>query len=191
MDCELADKGFDMADTISLKELAFKIIIIKDNCYRIRIGDVYVYFDKDNGYRIKDEIPKMNAYTTYTYETIDKSKNNYSLDKVYEVNGRQGIAYHDNAIYMICDDGDADNDEPDHLYKITVNDNNETCITEVEHAFNEVIKQGEIEGLNIDEDKNQFLLLYNRGARIVLGMPKGFYEGYTEEIHEVYVFNIE
>ena len=28
----------------------------------------------------------------------------------------------------------------------------------------------------------------NRGARIVLGMPRGFYPGYDGEVHEVYVF---
>ena len=39
-------------------------------------------------------------------------------------------------------------------------------------------------------EDGRFLLLYNRGARIVLGMPKGFYEGYTEEIHEVFVFDV-
>lgn len=32
-------------------------------------------------------------------------------------------------------------------------------------------------------------MLYNRGARIVLGMPKGLYEGYSEEIHEVFEFD--
>ena len=56
-------------------------------------------------------------------------------------------------------------------------------------AFHDVIKQGEIEGLCFDEKNHQFLLLYNRGAKIVLGMPRGFYEGYTEEIHEVYVYD--
>ena len=58
-----------------------------------------------------------------------------------------------------------------------------------ERAFHDVIKQGEIEGLCFDEKNHQFLLLYNRGAKIVLGMPRGFYEGYTEEIHEVYVYD--
>ena len=48
-------------------------------------------------------------------------------------------------------------------------------------------RQGEIEGLRFDWSRGQFLLLYNRGTRIVLGMPKGFYEGYTEEIHEVFI----
>jgi len=32
------------------------------------------------------------------------------------------------------------------------------------------------------------LVHFNRGKRIVQGMPKGLYPGYTEEIHEVYVF---
>jgi hypothetical protein len=36
----------------------------------------------------------------------------------------------------------------------------------------------------------QLLLLYNRGARIVLGMPKGFYEGYDREISEVFSYRI-
>lgn len=51
-------------------------------------------------------------------------------------------------------------------------------------------RQGEIEGLTFDKDRGQFLLLYNRGAKIVAGMPTGFYEGYSEEIHEVFVYDI-
>ena len=34
------------------------------------------------------------------------------------------------------------------------------------------------------------LISYNRGARIVLGMPKGFYEGYDQEIHEVFDYTM-
>ena len=59
----------------------------------------------------------------------------------------------------------------------------------LEKTFTEVLKQGEIEGLAFDRAGNRFLLLYNRGARIILGMPSGFYDGYSEEIHEVYVFD--
>ena len=29
------------------------------------------------------------------------------------------------------------------------------------------------------------------GARIIKGMPSGFYDGYTEEIHEVYIYDIK
>ncbi len=60
----------------------------------------------------------------------------------------------------------------------------------LEKTFDDVIKQGEIEGLNYDKDRKQLLLLYNRGAKIVAGMPTGFYEGYSEELHEVFVYNL-
>ena len=36
----------------------------------------------------------------------------------------------------------------------------------------------------------QVTALYNRGAKIDAGMPVGFYEGYSEEIHEVFAYNI-
>lgn len=51
-------------------------------------------------------------------------------------------------------------------------------------------RQGEIEGLCFDRKAGQLLLLYNQGARIILGMPSGFYEGYTEEIHEVFLYTV-
>ena len=53
-----------------------------------------------------------------------------------------------------------------------------------------VTKQGEIEGLSFDRANGKLLLLYNRGARIVLGMPQGFYDGYDHEISEVFVYDI-
>ena len=61
----------------------------------------------------------------------------------------------------------------------------------IEKTFDDVIKQGEIEGLTFNADNGRFLLLYNRGARIIAGMPSGFYEGYTEEIHEVFVYDMK
>ena len=100
----------------------------------------------------------------------------------------QGVAYNNNYLYVTADDGDADKEEPDNMYRIAIK-NNIGKVTP-EKTFNDVIKQGEIEGLNFDKNSDKFLLLYNRGARIVLGMPKGFYDGYTEEIHEVFIYNI-
>ena len=32
------------------------------------------------------------------------------------------------------------------------------------------------------------LVLYNQGARIVAGMPVGFYDGYDHEVHEVFSY---
>jgi hypothetical protein len=60
-----------------------------------------------------------------------------------------------------------------------------------EKTFDDVTRQGEIEGLTFDDARGEFLLLYNRGARIVAGMPSGFYEGYDQEIHEVFIWKLD
>lgn len=51
-------------------------------------------------------------------------------------------------------------------------------------------RAGEIEGLCVDPVNDDLLVLNNRGTQIVLGMSQGPYteEGYTKEIHEVYIF---
>ena len=103
----------------------------------------------------------------------------------------QGVAYFDGRLYVTCDDGDADEDAPDHMYRIALSDDHTSGSVVLEKTFDDVTRQGEIEGLSFDRSRGQFLLLYNHGARIVLGMPKGFYEGYTEEIHEVFVYTRE
>jgi hypothetical protein len=103
----------------------------------------------------------------------------------------QGIAYNDGAYYITSDDGDADKNEPDHVYKTVIDDKGTVCKTSDEKALDDVTKQGEIEGLTFDKDKGQMLVLYNRGAIIKLGMPSGFYEGYDHEIHEVFTYEIK
>jgi hypothetical protein len=102
----------------------------------------------------------------------------------------QGIACFEGNLYVTCDDGDADQNAPDHMYRIDISEDWETGTVIPEKAFDDVVRQGEIEGLTFDKVRRQFLLLYNRGARIISGMPSGFYEGYSEEIHEVFVYDI-
>ena len=102
----------------------------------------------------------------------------------------QGIAYFDGKLYVTSDDGDADDNAPDHMYRVDISENKETGFVSLEKTFDDVIRQGEIEGLTFDPARGQFLLLYNRGAKIIAGMPSGFYEGYSEEIHEVFVYNM-
>ena len=101
----------------------------------------------------------------------------------------QGVACYEGNLFVTADDGDADQDEPDHLYRVKVGKDGVTAEVSQEYTFSDVKRQGEIEGLCYDRERKQLLLLYNRGARIVLGMPSGFYDGYTEEIHEVYVYD--
>ena len=101
----------------------------------------------------------------------------------------QGIAYYNGDIYITADDGDADIEEPDHVYRCPVDVDAEELPVTMEYALEDVTRQGEIEGISFDKDKNQMLICYNRGAIIVNGMPTGFYEGYTEEIHEVFIYD--
>ena len=102
----------------------------------------------------------------------------------------QGIACYKGNIYITADDGTADDKEPDHLYRTKIKDGATNCIVTLERTFDDVTLQGEIEGLSFDRKNGRLLLLYNRGARIVLGMPQGFYEGYDKEISEVFIYRI-
>ena len=102
----------------------------------------------------------------------------------------QGIAYYDGWIYITADDGSADDDAPDHVYKCKVDPEADEFAVITEKTLDDVIRQGEIEGISFDKDQKQMLVSYNRGAIIVKGMPKGFYEGYDSEIHEVFVYDI-
>ena len=100
----------------------------------------------------------------------------------------QGVAYHDGAFYLTADDGDADDDEPDHIYRAEITPGATHCRVTEEKTLDDVIKQGEIEGLAFAHDPARLLVLYNRGAHIVQGMPLDFYDGYDREIHEVFVY---
>lgn len=110
----------------------------------------------------------------------------------------QGISYHDGYIYISCDDGDADLGAPDHLYRtkigwwefFSMKDGIGSCKVQRVKAFDDVIRQGEIEGLTFDEQTGDLLLLYNRGAIIVDGIKTGLYEGYDHEISEVFVYKV-
>ena len=102
----------------------------------------------------------------------------------------QGVAYYNGSLYLTSDDGDADENAPDHMYRVDISEDKEIGSVTEEKAFDDVLRQGEIEGVTFDKKRAKLLLLYNRGAKIVAGMPTGFYEGYTEEIHEVFEYDI-
>ncbi len=100
----------------------------------------------------------------------------------------QGVAYHDGALYLTADDGTADLGEPDHVYRVRADREVTAATVTLERTLDDVTLQGEVEGLSFDRDSGRLLVLCNRGSRIVLGMVKGFYEGYDHELHEVFVY---
>ena len=126
----------------------------------------------------------------YMYD-LDKGDYKGKLEMKPPVKYMQGVACYNGDIFVTSDDGDADKNEPDHMYRLTVSSDGRSASVTEEYAFTDVKKQGEIEGLSFDTEKNKFLNLYNRGARIIRGMPSGFYDGYTEEIHEVYIYDMK
>ncbi|WP_297669280.1 hypothetical protein [uncultured Desulfovibrio sp.] len=101
----------------------------------------------------------------------------------------QGVFAYKGSLFMTSDDGDADRNEPDHLYRADITSDTTTPVV-MEKAFTEVLKLGEIEGLCVDPSNGDLLVLMNRGAHIVLGMTKGFYPGYTKELHEIYRYSM-
>ena len=103
----------------------------------------------------------------------------------------QGLFYWDGSFFMTADDGNADLKEPDCLWRADFGKNDRKAYTVRERAFTDVTFQGEIEGLCVDPKTEEFLLLYNRGSRIVLGMVRGFYPGYDKEISEVFRYKME
>ena len=103
----------------------------------------------------------------------------------------QGVAYHDGFLYLTADDGTADLGEPDRLYRCVADPDRTSLTVALERTFDDVTMQGEIEGLSFDREDGNLLISYNRGAQVVLGMPLGFYEGYEEEIHEVFIYAME
>ena len=102
----------------------------------------------------------------------------------------QGVACHDGELYLTADDGDADLGEPDHVYRTTIPEGATHATVALERTLDDVTLQGEVEGLTFTDD-GHMLVLYNRGARIVLGMPSGFYEGYDHEIHEIFSYRMD
>ena len=101
---------------------------------------------------------------------------------------QQGIKVIGAKLYITADDGDAELSEPDHLYAFTFNKNTTQAKVELVKTFDDVKLNGEIEGLTYDELSGNLIVHFNRGTRVVNGMPIGFYKGYTKEIHELYIY---
>lgn len=114
----------------------------------------------------------------------------------------QGIFIADNTMLFTADDGESTYQIPDCIYAADISEVPYTGVRDGQAAgakagtlrlFREMTdfkRAGEIEGLSIDPTNDDLVVLNNRGVQIILGMPKGPFEeeGYTGEIHELYVY---
>lgn len=100
----------------------------------------------------------------------------------------QGINYHKGFLWLTADDGDADLDKYDHVYKVASEGANagKVVLAKTMDGFR---KTGEIEGLAWDDVTGELVVFNNRGMKIVNGMPIRPYPGYIAEVHEVYVYS--
>jgi hypothetical protein len=103
---------------------------------------------------------------------------------------QQGIAVYGDQLYITADDGDAEYDEADNLWRVAAETDASAAYVHHAHEFTEFKRAGEIEGLDFDVKAGEMVVLANRGKRIVLGMPKGLYPGYDREIHELYIYKL-
>lgn len=131
----------------------------------------------------------INGSCLYKYDLINGTyKGKLHIYPVPEK--QQGIKVYKNQILITADDGDAEYDEPDHLYSVTIPESKSTAKVSLIKTFDDVKRQGEIEGLIIDYSENCLIVHFNRGTRVINGMPIGFYSDYTKEIHELYIYKI-
>jgi uncharacterized protein YjiK len=131
----------------------------------------------------------VNGCYIYQYDlTTGKYLRKIHLEPVLQY--QQGIKYWEGHLYITADDGDAEHDEDDHMYRVKPSASRTAAQVVLEKTFSEFTRTGEIEGLTIDRTTGELMVLSNRGRRIILGMPKGFYPGYDREIHEVYVYSM-
>jgi hypothetical protein len=103
---------------------------------------------------------------------------------------QQGIAAYGGFLYITADDGDAETDTPDQMWRVPADTSASTGAAGPVKVFTEFRRAGEIEGLDFDQATGELVVLNNRGKRIVLGMPKGLYPGYDREIHEIYIYRM-
>ena len=103
----------------------------------------------------------------------------------------QGVFYYDGSYYMSADDGDAEKYEPDNIWRADIKKGDTYVPVVLEKTLDDIKMQGEIEGLCVDPKTDNFMVLYNRGSRIILGMVRGFYPGYDKEITEVFEYKME
>lgn len=103
---------------------------------------------------------------------------------------QQGIAAYGGFLYITADDGDAEQDEPDGLWRVPADTSAASGKAVRVRAFAEFLRAGEIEGLDFDAAAGEMVVLNNRGKRIVKGMPQGLYPGYEREIHELYIYRV-
>lgn len=132
------------------------------------------YDDRDHSLWLSEWGDNSSSYYLYHYTCQGKYLSKKALPHTYK--WIQGLSVYKGNIYIACDDGDANKDEPDHIYCLSTQ---QSVLT-----LDDVYDQGEIEGISITSSGLD--VLYNRGAKVTNGKVVGLEKGYSKQLHEVY-----
>ena len=173
------------AKTLELKEYR----VIEESSAQIEISGITVDYDHNIlwicSWEAGDSGRYLYRYDLFTKEYQGKVQLQASPQEI------QGIAYYDGWIYISSDDGFADYNQPDHIYRCQADSEKTAFRVYEEQVLDDVIHYGELEGITFDKRNKQLLVLYNRGRRINQGIGSGYYDGYIREIHELYRYDWE
>ena len=96
----------------------------------------------------------------------------------------QSITFHDGALYLAANDGDAEKNEPDHLYR-TDPLKGDTFICE--KAFDDIPEQGELGGAAFDEKHRKLLIIVEREGEF---KDTGDYYPEQEHFSDIYIYDL-
>ena len=142
-----------------------------------------------------------NMIWTVSWQTGESGANLYGyseencacVDKIKMLNPpyhSQGVKYRDGVFYLTADDGNASNNEPDHLYRAQIAAGNKEAKVTLEKSFDDMADLGEIEGLTFDH-QNRLYVIHNRGYHVSYGIIDGYDRGYNTEISEMYCYELK
>lgn len=172
------------ADTLKLK----RTFMFNTESGQVEVSGIAV--DKvNNSIWLSSWVGEESGRYLYEYDlTTGKYKRKVHLQPVPQ--WVQGVLAYNGELYLTADDGTADEKEYDHLYRVIISDKDNTARVILERTFNDIKDVGEIEGLTVDTNTHQLIVHANRGKKIVLGMPKGYYPGYSKEISELFFYKM-
>ncbi len=103
----------------------------------------------------------------------------------------QGISYYKGSLFFTADDGDAEEFQPDHLYRCVVDLSKIEFDVVEECEFENILIQGEMEGLDFDPQHNRILISYNRGVLVPYANSDEEYEKLKGSYHGISMFALD
>lgn len=141
------------------------------------------YREKDHCLYLASWLDDKSSQYIYRYSRQGQYLGKYHLQNMPP--HIQGLSFYQDELYLTADDGDANRNASDHVYKTKLKDG--AKLTQV-LTLNNVRDQGEVEGITFKDQK--MYVLYVRGTRVVDGRRIGLKKGYQRPVYEIYSYDM-